>query len=569
MAEIIGLDIGSHSIKLVGIKKTSKGPFLTCYGMKKIPQGIDREDMPTLASLLRELIEEIGVKTKKVRLTVSGSGIHIKRMTMPSIPRKELIQTLPWEMKNHLPFPVETARIQYHILGEFVEDDAKKLDLLAVACPNHLIDRSLSIANGAGLQVTHLDVNAFALWNILLVRGRLKMGETVALIDLGSEKMGLYLFKDEILQFSREMTPAGTDLTRAVMEGIPFERDLSFLYEKAERIKEAVGIVSETQDLGKIDEALDFSKISFLMRPVLERWAAEIGRSLDYYRNQFYGERVERIFLTGGGAHLNHFASYLEKECQLPVELFNPLKEMLFDAKTIDIGVLDRKGSMFSTAAGVALSDPKQIEFLPAQEPLWSKIPVEQALFIIAPVVTLIIFLGIIWYKSGQATALQRERNEKVGRIETLEDLRAKLAILKEKEVRIRQDLSLFPSAATPSGMHRKALGEVIKIIPGNVTLTHLDIQNQEAPPGKTPPQGSKTQEVKSVKQVLRIGALAFGKDIHCLTAIAQIIEGLEKSPLFSHVRLISTEENRLYNQLAVEFDIVCDIIHSNKQEKP
>ena len=391
MAEFIGLDIGSHSIKLVGLKKTSKGPFLTCFGMKKIPQGIDREDISSISILLKDLFEETGLKTKKVRLTVSGSGIHIRRMTMPSIPKKELMQTLPWEMKEHLPFPVETARIQYHILGEFVEDEAKKLDLLAVACPNNLIDRTLSIANGAWLQVTHLDVNAFALWNMLFAMDRLKIGETTALIDLGSEKMSLYLFKDEILQFSREMTPAGADLTRAITDGIPFERDLGFLYEKAERIKEEVGILSGAQEGRVAGEKLDFSKISFLMRPVLERWVAEIGRSLDYYRNQFYGERIDRILLTGGGAHLKNVASYLESELRIPIQPFNPLKEMPFDAKTIDVGGLDQMGSMFTSAAGVALSEPKQIELLPAKEPFWSKIPVEKSIFILVPLLTLLI----------------------------------------------------------------------------------------------------------------------------------------------------------------------------------
>ena len=47
MSEIIGLDIGSHSIKLVGLKMTSKGPFLTCLGMKEIPPGRDKEDVNT------------------------------------------------------------------------------------------------------------------------------------------------------------------------------------------------------------------------------------------------------------------------------------------------------------------------------------------------------------------------------------------------------------------------------------------------------------------------------------------------------------------------------------------
>jgi len=569
MPEIIGLDIGSHSIKLVGLKKTSKGPFLTCIGLKRIPQGIDREDIATLSVLLKELIEETGIKTKKVRLTVSGSGIQIRRLTLPSIPKKELIQTLPWEMKDHLPFPVESARIQYHLLGELIEDGVKKMDLLAVACPNALLERTLSIAEGGGLEITHLDINAFALWNMLLTTGRLKIGQTTALIDLGSEKMSIYLFKDEILQFSREMTPAGADLTRAMIEGIPFEKDLIFLYEKAERLKEEVGILIDGQRIEGIDAKGDLAKISFLMRPVLERWVAEIGRSLDYYRNQFYGERIDRILLTGGGAHLRNLPSYLEKELQISVEIFNPLKEMLSDAQKVDVPSLDRTGSLLTAAAGVALSEPHQVELLATKEPFWKTLPLEKIFFILAPLFTALLFLGIIWYKSGQVTSLQRERDEKVANVVKLEEYRTKLAVLKEKEGKIKQGLSLFPSSVAPPVPYLKVLKEVSEIIPRNVTLTHLGVQAGEKPLGKTPEASTpQEKESRNEKNVLHLTALAFGNDTHCLTAIAQIIEGLERSPLFRRVRLISTGENKLYNQSAVEFGIVCEIDPYSPQEK-
>ncbi|OGP76551.1 MAG: hypothetical protein A2V86_05130 [Deltaproteobacteria bacterium RBG_16_49_23] len=567
MPETIGLDIGSHSIKVVGLKKTPKGPFLTCFGMRKIPHGIDREDISSISILLKDLFEEMGVKTDKVRLTVSGSGIHIRRITMPSIPKKELIKALPWEIKSYLPFPVETARIQFHILGEFIEDEVKKLDLLTVACPNDLIQRTISIIEGAGLQVSHLDVSAFALWNMLMPFGRLKIGETMALIDLGAEKMSLYLFKDEYLQFSREMTPAGNDLTRAMMDGIPFEKDPHLLYEKAERMKEEVGILSGSQKETELDEKIDLSKISFLMRPVLERWAGEIGRSLDYYRNQFYGEKIDRIILTGGGAHLKNFASYLQGELRLPVELFNPLKEMLYDAKKGDARVLDQTGSMFTNAVGVALSEPKQIEFLPVKEPFWHKFQNEKWISITAFSVTALVFLGIIYHTTSQVTTLERERAEKMAKVMKLEDLRSRLATLKEKELRMKQDLSLFPSSTIAAGPYREVLKEVIKMTPANVTLTHLEVQSGAKALGKTP-QASKPQEGElreDGKKVLHLTGLAFGNDIHCLTAIAQIIEGLERSPLFSHVKLISTDENKLYNQLTVEFDIACDIDIPNK----
>ena len=229
MSEMIGLDIGAHSIKLVGIKMTSKGSFLTRVGMKEIPYGVDKEDIHSISETLKALVEELGLKTKKVRLTVSGSGIHIRRITMPSIPKKELKEAVHWEIKEQLPFPVESAHIDLHILGEFVEENVKKLDIVVIACPNQLIDRTLSIIREAGLEPIHLDVTPIALWNALFTWNRIKKEETIAVIDLGAEKTNLYLFRDEILQFSREITPAGVDITRAIMDGEP-----NLTYDRAE-----------------------------------------------------------------------------------------------------------------------------------------------------------------------------------------------------------------------------------------------------------------------------------------------------------------------------------------------
>ena len=168
MTEYIGLDIGSHSIKLVGLKMTSKGPFLTCLGMKEIPPNKDKEDVNAISEILKALVKEVGLKTRKVNLTVSGSGVQVKRISVPSLPKAELKEAVRWEIKNYLPFPVETAEIDFYILNEYVEDNVKKLNLMVVACPKHLIDRTLSIAEGAGLQPAHLDIAPFALWNTLL-----------------------------------------------------------------------------------------------------------------------------------------------------------------------------------------------------------------------------------------------------------------------------------------------------------------------------------------------------------------------------------------------------------------
>ncbi len=571
MSETIGLDIGSHSIKMVGLKMSSKGPFLTCVGMKEIPPGKDKEDVGRIAEVIDALFDGVGLKPGKVRLTVSGSGVNIRQIIIASMPKAELKEAVRWEMKAHLPFPIETAQIDFQILNQFIEEGVKKVDLIVVACPNPLIERTLSIAERAGLHPTHLDVGPFALWNALLAWGQLKKEETIALIDLGSEKMGIHFFKEGILQFSREATPAGADITRAVMEGIQSDGDPNLRYERAERIKEEVGVPSETEGERVVEESIKLSKISVLMRPVLERMAAEISRSLDYYRSQFSVNRIDRLLLTGGGANLKNISSYLGGDLRLPVEHFNPLGETLFDSKKIDPQVLDQRGSLFAVAAGTALPKPRRIELLPARKSLISQIPIAKVIPVLAPMITLLIFLWLVWSMSAQVRTLQNERDEKMAKVASIEKLQAMIPLLKEKEVEMKQELSFFlPSMMAPVP-YRDILKEVSEIVPNNLTLTVLSTQSK-AKVIKKEAQTTKPQEGESQKEDIRelsISGLVFGNDLQCLTSLAQIIEGLERSPLFKNPRLVSADENRSYNQPGDDFKIVSEIALGNPPSPP
>jgi type IV pilus assembly protein PilM len=566
MPETIGLDIGSHSIKLVGLKMTSKGPFLTCMGAKEIPPGADKEDVRMISETLKTLLGEVGLKTKKVRLSVSGSGVHIKRIAIPALPKAELKEAVRWEIKNYLPFPVETAEIDFHILNEYVEDTVKKLDLLTVACPKQLIDRTLSIAEGAGLQPYHLDVAPFALWDALLTWASMRKEETVALIDLGAEKTGIYLFKDGILQFSREVTPAGADITRAIMEGIGSAKEPEFLYQRAERIKKEMGIPSEAYQERVRDQSPSLSKISFLVRPVLEKLVAEIGRSLDYYKSQFSEEKIGRVLLTGGGANSKNIVSYLGSELRLPVELFNPLNKILFDSKKIDIQLMNQMGSIFTIAAGMALPEAKRIELLPAREPFWAKVQGVKSIPVLAPGIALLVFLGAALYMNGQVNTIQKEIDTKRGKMANLDALQTKLKTLKEKDIQLKEKLSQFPSSMIVPVPHRDILREVSQMVPDNVTLTLLSVQSKGTPlrKGDQPPKPQEGESQKDLGRELHITGVAFGSDTRCLIALAEIIERLERTSLFNNVRLVSADEDKLYTQPGAEFGIVCDVNLAN-----
>jgi type IV pilus assembly protein PilM len=566
MPETIGLDIGSHSIKLVGLKQASKGHLITHLGIREILPGHDEDRLGYLIGILKDLLKEVGIKSGKVRMTVTGSGVNIKRISIPDMPRAELKEAVRWEIKGHLPFPVETAQIDFHVLGEVIEDKIKKLDLMVISCPNHLVDQSISIARGAGLEPIHMDVAPFALWDAYLTWGRPKEGEEVALIDLGADKTGIHLLKGKTLQFSREVTPAGADITRAIIDGIGSGEEPNLFYEKAEKIKESLGVFLEGRQQKIPGESVNVPKVVFHMRPILERMAAEIGRSLDYYKHEFNVDQIDRVLLTGGGAHLKNILSYLENALRLPVEQFNPLKEMLFDSTKVDAQIVEHKGSLFTVAAGLSLRQPKRIELLPVKEPFLTKVRMVKSIPILAPLVTLVIFLLIIWNMNGKVAVLKKERDAKVGKVTNIEILQAKLTSLKQKEKRAKEELSLFPSSVAAPLPYVEILKEIVQINPENATLKHLSAQAKVKQEAQSPTPQEESQQDQ--EKELYITGIAFGSDMQCLTALAQIIEGLEKSPFFKNARLISAEENKLYNRSGADFEIVCDMVGKEQSDE-
>jgi cell division ATPase FtsA len=373
---------------------------------------------------------------------------------------------------------------------------------------------------------------------------------------MGAEKTGIYIFKDGVLQFGREVAPAGADITRAIAEGIDSSGEPELIYERAEGIKQEMGIPSEPYQERISDKSTTLSNISFLVRPVLEKLTAEIGRSLEYYRNLFNSEKIDRLLLTGGGANLKNIVSYLAGELRLPVEHFNPLENSLFDSKKIDAHLWNQMGSIFTIAAGIALPEPKRIELLPAKEPFLSKVQIGKSIHILAPGITFFILMAIFWYMNGQVTAIQKERDIKMAKVANLETLQEKLKLLKEKDLQVKAKLSLLPSAMIVSVPYRDILREVSQILPDNVTLTLLTVQNK----GKNSKGESQTNEGME----FHISGLAFGSDEGCLKALALVIERLERSPLFNNVKLDSADENKLYTRPGAGFEIVCDINLAN-----
>jgi Tfp pilus assembly protein PilN len=170
----------------------------------------------------------------------------------------------------------------------------------------------------------------------------------------------------------------------------------------------------------------------------------------------------------------------------------------------------------------------------------------------LAPAVAALVMLGIAWNMNGQMIAVHKEHETKTSKTKSLEADQARLVLLKGKEQQLRQELSQFASRESGSVAYGEVLREISRLMPSNVMLKILTLQPKARPVKEEPLDPGEKQ--------LLLAGFALGHDLQCLTALAQIIEHLEKSPYFRNAKLISAEETKFRHQAGVDFEIVCSI---------
>ena len=139
----IGLDIGSHSIKLVELRHTVKGVFFTHFAVKDLPPEAGEEGgRDVIAEKIRELFREQKIKTQKVTIGAGGAQVAIRRISLPVMPKKELKEAVRWEARKFVSFAPEKFIVDFQVLGEIVKDGARKFDLMVAAAEREFIETS-------------------------------------------------------------------------------------------------------------------------------------------------------------------------------------------------------------------------------------------------------------------------------------------------------------------------------------------------------------------------------------------------------------------------------------------
>jgi len=359
----VGIDIGSHSIKIVQLTPVRNGFALLRAGSAPTPPGAIKQgvvdDRLAVAEAIDTLMHTLGITTPWAVAAVSAPTVVVRQVRLPAMPEHQLRKSIYWEARNYITFPVEDSLVEFQILGTTSVDGTPQMDVMLVASPRELVDSRTETMEQAGLEPLAIELEPFALMRVAidLPHGGAGTNETVALVSIGATYTHISIIAGGTFVLFRSVTVAGNSFTEAIATGMGIDTA------QAEEIKEnEAQAVTDEMERAKLSPV--GQEASRAMEAVLEELVREIRRSFAFYDYQQIpggaprgSEGITRIYVTGGGSNLPGLIPFLAEQISIPVE-----GVQLFDNYLIQLPAgaesIVSQTPLLTTAFGLALREP-------------------------------------------------------------------------------------------------------------------------------------------------------------------------------------------------------------------
>jgi type IV pilus assembly protein PilM len=337
---IVGLDIGSRSIKAAEIVETKQGLSLKRFGIVDIAHGAIEEgtinDPETVAESIKQLFKSYNIKETNVAVSIGGYSVIVKKISVQTMDEEKLQETIHFEAEQYIPFDISDVNLDFQILGES-ESNPGQMNVFLVAAKKEMVNDYINLVNLAGLNPCIVDVEAFALQNAIEANYELQ-NENTALIDIGASKTSLNILKGNSSLFMRDVSLGCGQINQKIMSLI----ECSF--EEAEQLK-----------YGDNPDRLTQEDLKGIISSVVTDWCTEIRRALDFFYSTYPEDQIKRIILSGGGANIDEFRELLATEASAEVESINPFKNLKIDKKHFDDAFIKQIAPQAAISMGLAM----------------------------------------------------------------------------------------------------------------------------------------------------------------------------------------------------------------------
>lgn len=341
--KMLGVDIGTSSVKLVEVSKWGGGKTLENYGeirSESLYKDQDYENSFEKGSYLlsdyfvsraiRAILDEAKITTNAAIFSVPDYSTFCTSFELPAMPEKEIAEAVRYHAPQYIPLPISETTLDWKIINNKPGDKKSEIKVFLVSIPNQVVAGYQRVAAMAGLELYALEAEVFALCRSLIKDNK----KTICLIDIGVQSTTINIVDNGTLVKSYSFGFAGGQLTRAVSSV------LSLNIAESEKIKNNQGLISSKEEVVKT--------LYLLIDPLI----TEIKKvNLDFYQRE--EREIQEIYLTGGTANLPGLKEYFSEVFNKKIEIPNCFSDILYPPILQD--TLKKMGPSFSVALGLSL----------------------------------------------------------------------------------------------------------------------------------------------------------------------------------------------------------------------
>jgi type IV pilus assembly protein PilM len=495
----VAINIGSQRIGMAVFEVSKNGSLiLKAYDTETIiaDPAMDASKISLTRVAIADLAQRLKVGKTKARYAISGQSVFTRFVKLPPLQEDNIEQLVTFEAQQHVPFPLAEVVWDYELI-----EGADDKEVVIVAIKSDSLDEINSAVNDSGLGTAEVDVAPMALYNAF----RATYGnpeEPILLIDIGAKTSNL-LYIEGRRFFTRSIAIGGGAVTASIA------KEYGISYMDAEHQKISNGLVA----LGgghteQMDEAV--AALAMVIRNALTRLPAEIARTTNYYRSQHGGSAPRRVLLAGGGANLPYTLEFFQEKLNLPVEYFNPVRNVTL-GKGVDAAVVQREGHLMGELVGLGLrgigKSAINIDLVPAVVEQSRAADRRKPFLIAAAAVLLLGTAAWAVLQNVSASKAAEEARTMEEQRESLAPLKSEIDQLLKKEDQLRQIAAGYTEAESSHAFWMDLLLELRGAFASDVVwLTDLEpLQGYDplAETGRTP-GGKPDNKAKGGKSVIK-----------------------------------------------------------------
>ena len=317
----VGLDIGSHAIKMVVAEKGSHGKLRLIKALSRdLYAGQDKFDLDgpkktQVVPLLLEMFQEIGIRPKRIAhlgSCIGGTTQAAKEIRTLQLSEEDMASSILQEARKHVPLDGSESVVDYQILGEDPKE-ADKLRVLVAATTKRMFDSHVDMLREAELKPGVIDLEPLAAANAYLGHVELPDDGVVVFLNIGAKRTNLLILGRKDMFFSRDLPVGGYLFTEDIM------KKLNVKFSEAEEIKKSKGL--QIKEAGGAEEAPSFALAD---KSPIDKLSDEVNRSLRYYVKETGQSFFNHIEVVGGMADSAEVTTHLANKFNIEVRAFDP-----------------------------------------------------------------------------------------------------------------------------------------------------------------------------------------------------------------------------------------------------